>query len=232
MLPKFVAKPAIGDCEACDAKNLEVWKVHGNMFLCADCRAKEQEAELRLSQSKQTQQTFATKSTEIQLVTDIHNAQSVAIVELHAAILADETIPEKDKQFTFVKKLEEHFLHLKEVVSARRKELIEMENELRLYQVNGQMEVAKLSSEYAAQFDTFNKIGTYPTKVKTVKPKAEKAPKEQKSKPSATARYKEAKETAAKYPNLTTDAILSFMVQFDIPGENAAIRLLELLGKK
>jgi hypothetical protein len=72
----------------------------------------------------------------IQLREQLFNAGTVAITDLFNAVDLDENVPLARKQFRKAELLKERYVHLKEVVFAKRNELIKMENELAASQVN------------------------------------------------------------------------------------------------
>jgi len=160
----------IDDCEGsnCNATNVEVWRMHGNMFLCAACRELElsimnvQEEQVR---AKSTIQQFQKVDSQINLQTDIHNAHTVEIMSLRAAIYANAEIPDDKKEQAFTDLMLEHYLRYKEAVKQTQTLLSNQQNAMRAFQVNGQEAAGRLSAELQAKYAEF-KVNYTPTVVK------------------------------------------------------------------
>jgi hypothetical protein len=212
----------IGDCEVCDKVNIEITVEHGNITMCANCAADEKAA-VSKSQAAQSIITASAKIDEsIQIKTDIFVTKTTALVELRGAIEADDTIPADKKEYTYAKICLERFQHLQKVVFEQRKELLEKENEMRLWQVNAQEAAGKLRAEARAEFKALD-ISYQPITPATPKPKAGKSP----------ATYKkEELVTAAKKHNVPADVVRMTMISKNLTAENAAKYVADLMAGK
>jgi hypothetical protein len=105
------------------------------------------------------------------LQSDIYNAKTVAAIELRAAIFADTSIPDSEKEHAFTKECERRVIHLQSVIFNKRKELNSDENELRMWQSEGQTSAGKLKEEIRAGFTKFDQ-NYNPKSPKTIKPAA------------------------------------------------------------
>lgn len=175
MFAKPVTKK-IGDCEASHVEggvNCEIFLASHNMWLCAEHLAQEKAIDARLAEARQLQKDFKAADTQINIVTDILNAATVPIIELRQAIEVDDTIEPKDKEFTFVRMVQEHVVTLQEKLVAQRKSVLETENALKAWVTTGQSAVGKLPAELQAQFKNLriDYVPAAPPKsVKTVTP--------------------------------------------------------------
>ena len=134
----------LGECDICGQFDCKVWQTPGNIWMCEPCKAKEDklqaensaETELRLQQESLRGLTELSRQTDqnVQLKTDIFLADTVAAVELKAAIQADDTVAEADKQFALANECQTRYMHYKEVVFAAREALAEAENKMRMWQ--------------------------------------------------------------------------------------------------
>jgi hypothetical protein len=104
---------------------------------------------------------------------DIHLARTVPITELKAKIEQDENIPADQKNSAFAQAGYEKFKTLQKAIFEKRQELLEYEDEAKLWQVNIQEVVGKLRTEERAKYAEMN-ISYQPTtitkKQKTTKP--------------------------------------------------------------
>lgn len=157
-------KSKVADCEVCDKTTIEVWLMHGNIWMCLSCRDTEQK--LVIEESREI-------DSKIELKTDIFAAKTVAAVELRGAIEADESIPQDQKEYVYAKECLIRFKHMQQVIFEDRLALQEKENEARMWQVNVQNSAGKLRTELRAQFKELD-VNYQPTpitkQVKTTKP--------------------------------------------------------------
>lgn len=228
MLPNRNAKQ-IGDCEGsmCNAMQVEVWLMHGNMLLCADCKKLEENAMMVASERSRDAnkflQTFRAVDEQTKLKTDIFNAKTQPIIEMRAAIEQDESIPSELKTEAATKECERHYLHFRDVlVRDARQRLNELENEMRMWQVAGQEFAGKLSEAASKKFQLFD-VNYTPTLVKDKKPKVVKPTT---PKLSAKERVRLANDAAAKY-GVEASIVLSMMEVRKITAEAAAKILAE-----
>jgi len=130
-------------CCICEStKDIIIWEAAP---WCKECKRKEIEAQKelqdgadkrvedldRISKMSVLDRQIAVDTT-IQLSTDIFNAKTVAIVDLKAAIEADDTID--NKQYELAKRLKNRFSHLKEVIFERTQENLKDSSEQRSIQ--------------------------------------------------------------------------------------------------
>lgn len=174
-----------GDCEgSCDKTDVDIYLVHHNMWLCAECRDKEFAIIQQNNSVVKIIETSREIDSQIVLKTDILVAQTVPAMELRAAIDQDETIPQDQKDYRFTEECYQRYLKLKQVISEERKALQEKENLLRVWQTNTQATAGKLRADQREKYKEldFNyqpepiKKQNKTTKVKTGKtPKFDKA---------------------------------------------------------
>jgi hypothetical protein len=156
MFSKPITKK-IGDCDACpDAVNVETYiSSNKKMWLCEGCLNKEKAAEanqVKQAEARQIITQFRQTDGQIQLSTDLNNQESIPIIELRAAIEANDEIPANLKEYTFVKMCQEHFMTLQEEVISDRAKLRAKEHARDAWRVNGQSACGKLSAELQAEF--------------------------------------------------------------------------------
>jgi hypothetical protein len=166
--------------------------------MCSECREKELKLQAE-HQSAENQQKrvndLINRSREvdssIQLKGDVFNAQTVAIVELKAAIDNDASIPAEQKKFKFAEELKSRYDHLKDVIFGIREELLKKENEMRAFQVNLQHMATQLRAEERDRLK-LQDVNYQPSAPKVIKPPTTKTPKAKFSK-------EELRAAAAKY---------------------------------
>jgi len=192
--------------------------------MCVPCKDAEtqvitenQEIESVLKQSKKIDET-------IQLKTDIFVVKTIPAMELHASILQDESIPESEKEYAFTKACYERFLHMQSVVFAKRQEINEAENELRMWQGNVQTTAAKLRSDRRDEFKKLD-VNYTPAKVKSPKKAASSKSGSQKQKFDRVA----CNEAAIKY-GVPSAQVQSIVVSKNLGYDDAAKHLAGLLG--
>jgi hypothetical protein len=169
-------RPTIGDCEACDAVNVEVYRTRYNLTICTVCRDKEVEAETRSKHAEQMVKEFRAVDSAITVKADIHLAKSVPIVELRAAIFNDpQYTTDEQREEAFCRECQAHVLHLKPIVAESRQFTLDKEAEMRTWQVNGQESAGRLRAELRAKYHELN-VNYVPTapakKQKTTKVKS------------------------------------------------------------
>lgn len=209
-----------GDCECCDATDVVIRTQHGSIKMCEACIAKE--ASVVPAVNAIIASSHAVDST-IKLKTDIFTAKTVAVVELHGAIQADDTIPADMKDFKMAEECSKRYQHLKDVIFAKRQELLEAENEARAWQVNTQEFAGKLRTELKEKFKQFD-LNYQPPQEKIKKPRATSAPKM-----SQAEKVKQAREAASKY-GVDANAVLMTMVSRNMTADDAAKHFAKLLG--
>lgn len=161
------------ECECCPvtlaslrsetpAKSLVKFKT---MWMCPACYRKEvaldeqskAEAEQRVAESRAISANnlieFSRKQDQsVQVVTDIHNAYTVQIMELEAAIQNDETIPADKKHVTLASELHTRYAHLAKVMFDARTMLAEAGNQQRAIQTYMNTLSNKLREDERAKF--------------------------------------------------------------------------------
>lgn len=211
-----------GDCESCEKTDIQLYPMHGNMMLCEACRDKELEVVERNKNVNKILIESRAVDNAIQLKTDVFLAKSASLIELLASINANEAIPADMKEYAYAKECMARFKNRQQAIFEKRAELLELENEARMYQVNVQNTAGKLQAKYRDEFKEVS-VNYQPEpinkKVKTTKPvKVTKAF-------DKTALY----EAAKKYgvPAMT---IRSICVSKGKSVEDAAKELAELMG--
>jgi len=140
------------ECECCDAKDVDVYLVHGNMWQCAVCKQSDEQLAIRTQEAQSFVVSSKAVDSAVQIKTDIFSAKTVAAIELHGAITADDAIPEAQKEYAFTKVCFERYMHFKQVVFEQRQALVDMENEMRMWQVNAQTAAGRLRADLRAEF--------------------------------------------------------------------------------
>lgn len=198
MLTQRVVKPIIGSCEQCEAQDVDVFLLPGDITLCAKCKALE-DAAYESSKPKLVQAQFASSSQAIQNVTDVHNAEVVPFTALHAAILADDTIPDEKKQLEFCLQIAAHRKHIEQVI-------FDAKRAYQFWTSQGQQEVGKLTTEQRelaiARLGDLD-VNYHVTIGKTPKPTAEKAPKAVKERKERTARTESKVSTSTQTADIS-----------------------------
>lgn len=212
----IVPKVTKGDCECCDSTAVDVTLQHGNMWMCAACSEKEKVATKLIEESKIIDSSIVVKA-------DIYNAKTVAAIELRGAIQADSTIPDDQKEYAYAKACFERFQRIQKVIFDKRQELLDNENELRMWQVNVQTTAGKLRSEYREQFKMLD-VSYQPVSI-TKKSKSVKPVKSGKSFDKA------ALFAAAKKYDVPAAGVQSIILSRNMSAEDAAVTLAKLLGK-
>lgn len=207
-----------GDCECCNAKNIQITVHYGNMWMCDDCWKKEQ-AIVAEHQSPQAQQARVdailaeTKrvETEVRIKSDIFNAATVPIVELTAKVNADSAI--ENKQFAIAEILLARFQERKAVIFERRQELLQLENEQRAIQIHLNQLALQLRKEERDRLKLAD-LNYQPSTPKEKKPPAEK-------RPSISKQLQEIRKYAAEY-GVDEVAVRTLTVAKNLTPEKAA----------
>jgi len=134
-------------CCICDStKNIIIWEAAP---WCKKCKLNEEDAQKKLEESADdrinemnernnklmemsTLDRQIAVDTTIRVSTDIFNAKTVAIIDLKAAIEADDSI--ENKQYELAKRLKDRFTHLKEVIFERTQDNLKDSSEQRSIQ--------------------------------------------------------------------------------------------------
>ena len=168
MIPQRVKASKIGECETCSKTDTKVIEQYPRMWMCEECVEKEEAAEkIRMSpenQAKRVEQhnTMARANSilerskvidmSIQVKADVFNAATVPAVELKQAIINDPEVPLDKKDIVYADTCVERYLGLKEAIFGKREELLQMENEMRMWQIQARQHAAKLSAELREKF--------------------------------------------------------------------------------
>lgn len=190
-------KKQIGDCEIgrfCNnATNVEVTKEHGNILMCAVCKAEEERIEAQNTAAKAFVEHFKQVDASINTKQDVFNAKTKAAIEAYDAIKRNSEIPESEKEESFTKVCEERFKHFKSVVFDIQNTLKDAQNEMTMWQTQGQMSAGKLRADAREKYKLFD-LHYHPEPVKKIKPVKTPTPKV-----SGKEQTKLAREAAAKY---------------------------------
>lgn len=169
-------------CETCgNSGTCDI--VYGNVLMCVDCQDKEKKAQedlaagadARVEESRQNADARAkiTKAQQIdhsiQIIQDIFNAETVAIVDIRNVIDADESIPEK--HFALAKSLEDRHTHFQDVINAARDTIKEAESKQRAIQQYYNELANKLRVEEREKIK-LRDVNYKPLEKKIAKPKA------------------------------------------------------------
>jgi ribosomal protein L37AE/L43A len=162
-----------GQCEICDTEDVKVTLCFGNMWLCDGCKAEEDKvASENTVVTAMNYTDILNKSREldhkVELKQDIFVAKLTKSVELKAAIFADETLTDEQKQTKFAEACFERFQHLKSVVFDDRAKLNEDENEMRMWQSETQQAALNLKADERAKYQAVSPMYK-PEKVKKIK---------------------------------------------------------------
>jgi hypothetical protein len=222
MLP-INRKKQIADCEVCDKTNVEVTMAQpGNILMCDTCLADNDAAVAASKVVNRIVEESRKVDSTIQMKADIFMAKTVPITQLKAAIDHDENIPTDQKQYVFVKQLDEHIKILKRAAFDKRTELNDIETELRAYQVNAQDAAGRLRADLRAQFkelDINYEPVTITKKQKTTKPVT-----------AAKKFDKKALYEACKKYGVPAHAVQMMVTSKNMPIEAAAKKLAEQMG--
>lgn len=165
-------KTVKGDCETCAATDVDLTLMHGNMLMCAACVVEENKA---TKNATQVVIESRTRDAAIELKQDLFNAGTVSFVELQAAIENNAEIPAERKQFAIMTEVAERIKKLDSVIFAEESALLTKKNERHALLVNAQNVAARLHEKEREQFKQYD-VNYKPQVVKSVKPKAVKAP--------------------------------------------------------
>lgn len=221
-----IAHTDAATCECCTNVG-PVELMYGNMLMCAQCIEKEKNLQ-KENNSPDKQNTrvnvLLEKSREIdqsiQIKTDIFNAATIAITEIKAAIDVDASI--ENKQLAYAEEMYKRIMHLKDVISAKRSELQQKENEQRAFQVNLQNVVSQLSAELREKFRQAD-INYQPSTPKVIKPTEKKS--------SKKFQQEEVNKFASKY-DVPAATIQMLVVAKNLTPEQAAIHMRNTLDGK
>lgn len=231
MITPIDNKKRVGDCEVCGLVYTQLTMEHGNIWMCSTCKTRELEMTARsreldgksagvndlVERSRQIDQT-------IQIKTDIFVAKTVAAMELYASIQQSDEIPQDKKEETFTRECMTRFEHLQKVVFEQRQALLENENELRMWQTNGQHSAGKLRADIRAEFKAFD-VSYQPIVPKTVKPKSDVG-----TKISKKQQMEEIHKFAVKYE--VPESALAMLVQArKMSPESAAKHLVQSIAQ-
>jgi hypothetical protein len=195
MIQQTVRKGIQGVCDVCD-KSIEVFRTHGNILMCQGCIELESETLKNVAQEHEMNRLLADSKAideSMTLKQDIFNGKTIAAVELKAAIMADDSILPKDKEYTYALACKERLLHFQKRVFDKKQEVIEEENTARMWQAQAQSAAAEVRDERREQFKNL-RSDYQPKVVKEIKPKTIKVPKK-----SSKLVTEEARQAAAKY---------------------------------
>ena len=156
------------DCEQCDKSDVDTYLIHGNMWLCLECRDADVQVMSQNHQVASLIETARKVDESVKIDKDLFIVATVPLTELHGAILADDAIPANQKDYTLCNMVAEQITHKQSVVFNLRKELNAAENELRAAQVFLQTAAGKLHAEQREKFKQYD-VNYSPAPVKSVK---------------------------------------------------------------
>ena len=148
-------KPKQGECEGQCGKVTEIHFLQSTgMWLCKD----EYDSEYALVQSSLRRTVIHAKEIDqsIRIVPEIMLAKTTALQSVKAAMFADDSIPTDQKQYAYTKYIDDHVTQFKSALEAKRAEVQDLEQSLRLYQAQGQGEASKLSEKLQKEFTQFS----------------------------------------------------------------------------
>jgi len=213
----------IGDCETCARVNLPITLEHHNMWMCQVCVDDEKRAiTTKIGEANALLEHARNVDEKVQMKPDMFMAKTVALPELRAAIEHDENIPADRKDSVYAQTCKERYLHFKDVVFKQRQELLEQEQEMRMWQVNMQEAASKLKKEEQDKYREFT-INYQPTPAK----KSKVSEPSGKTKKASDYKRSELAEASKKY-GFDVSAIRVIMLQKNMTAENAAKYLVEL----
>jgi len=183
-MAQTIIKPTIGECDACtNPVSGEVFKTKHGLLLCQTHYTAEMTAYTSsvssnpvIVQSIQTDELITSKDA-------IFTAPTVSMMELHASIYQDESIPDGDKNKVLADIVAARIDRFKKEIFDDRNALREKENHLAMLQGNMQSLVGKLEEAERAKYKNYD-VNYQPQPVKKVKSVASG---NGKSKPSNTA---------------------------------------------
>ena len=220
------------DCECCPNTDTDLFLIRGNMWMCNGCKEKDEKlaAEAKILADKaRIAQSIVRSARQIdesnQVVGDIYLAKTVAAVELKAAIWNDASIPETEKQYQYTLALKTRRENAQKILFDLKKQIGEMENEHKMWQIETQNNVALLSEELRKGFKELD-VTYAPVKVKSVKAVVGKVPSGYKA-PSVN----EVREVAAKF-SLESSVLMMVAKANKMNAETAAKYLVELKQAK
>jgi len=225
-----------GQCEICDTEDIKVTLCYGNMWLCDGCKKEEDKVAAEnqattvmnyndiLNRSRELDQ-------KVELKQDIFVAKLTLSSELKAAIFADDTLTDEQKQQKFTEVCFERYMHMKSVVVSDRTKLNEDENEMRMWQSETQQAALHLKAEERAKYQAISPM------YKPEKPKKIKV-NERADKPSTKSVKLSDVDTALQAAGLEANtinrsAVKSIMLSDkNLTVESAAVSLKQLFSMK
>lgn len=161
-----------GDCDCCtNSINVVLYELH-SMKMCASCYQDDADATAKAVEANAMIQQSRTIDSTIEIKLDVFKAETVAAQDVMNAILSDDSIPAKDKNYAMAAESLRRFQHLQSVIFEERKAFHEKmqakENQMRAWQVQIHTFAAKVEDSRKEQFRNYD-ISYTPTKPKTVK---------------------------------------------------------------
>jgi hypothetical protein len=182
-----------GVCEAAMACKSEAEQTltlqHGNIWMCDDCRAYEAKLAKAIQVTNQTILDSRKIDESILIKQDIYNINTVSLPEIKAAIQADGSIPESDKDLVYTQEVEKRYNHQTEVVFGLKAQLMEAENIQKVWKVATQEAASVLRAEQRILFAKID--ANYQPIIKTIKSTRSGSPKSTKSTQSGQPTKKE-----------------------------------------
>jgi len=142
----------IDECEFCGQTQVTVTLVRDKDWMCSICLDKES----RVVQAVQKIESAHKTDDGIQSVADIMLSRAVPIFELKAAIDSNPDIPLDQKNYVMVQECERRVIQFQQAMSIKRQELSDLDTDMKLWQVNGQVFAGKLSEQKRAEFTQFD----------------------------------------------------------------------------
>jgi hypothetical protein len=156
-----------GDCDVCERTDVSITLHHGNIWFCEPCWTDE-EKKLTANAKELIEQSHKIDEA-VQVKSDLFNAATIPAMELRAAIQQNSEIPDDQKEYAFAKESMRRFELERDAVFSQRKELLERENVMKMWQITTQTAAGKLRAELREQFKALN-VNYQPPASKITKP--------------------------------------------------------------
>ena len=158
-----------GDCETCDATDVKLTSMHGNMLMCDTCVTSERDTLAKNTQARKVIEDARKTDATVELKQDLFLLGAVAFTELQAAIQQNTEIPDAQKNFAIMTEVSERIKKFDAVIFAEEQSLLAKKNERHALLVNAQNFAARLHETEKQKFKQFD-INYKPPQVKVVKP--------------------------------------------------------------
>lgn len=226
MRPDANINTKTGDCDCCERTNVALTRSteQAGMMQCSVCYTDEQAAIAKRRSVEVIEQSIAIDET-IVLQKDIHNASTVAFIELRAAIQNNDAIPADQKEYELVKMAAERIKIVKAAIIADEQALMAKKNEHHAWITQVQEVASRLRADYREKIKQYD-LSYHPSGI---------TKKEKSTTPSQSGKpgFKRAEvsEAATKY-NVDRMMVQFMVTQRNITPDAAAKELAENRAKK